>query len=211
VTYQRIIYLPTDKIEAAPWNPPRRTNSKVMASLVRSMRENGFWWYMPLIIGRGDVLADGHRRLAAACELRIVSVPVLRVDKAADVLWSEINGRRRTVSAAESLEAHVRGLQAIPDQHSRPVQEIVNVVGLDELRKDYMIGVSPSILTWAKTIGRYIGQTDARMIAQITMWLRKHEMQRRVRAAMDGGIEPGLLMGHVLNDTPLPRPTWATG
>jgi hypothetical protein len=172
------------------------------------MREHGFWWYMPLILGRNDVLGDGHRRLTVARELQLVSVPAVRVDKAADVLWSEINGLRRTVSGSETLEAVVLGLSQPPPQHVKEIDRFLQIVGLEEASKDYMRGVAPRIIDIAMRVGRYIGSTDDKMLACIVTWLRRQNAQRNARTAMDGGIDPELLFGLIVDDRPLPKPTW---
>ncbi len=204
-TNRAIVYLPIGQVQCAPWNPPRRTRKEALAGLVASMRESGFWWYMPLILARDGTLADGHRRLEAAKVLRLTDVPCARVDKAADVLWAEINGRRRTVSSAETLEAATRGLTVLPEEHSKAVTEFLRIVGMEQAQASYMTGVSPHILAWAKKVARYVGYDgDEPMIARCVLWLRKHEMQRRVRGAMDAEVDANLLLGYVLSDAPLP-------
>lgn len=202
---QRVIYIPVEQIKPAPWNPSRRTKPSNIAALVHSMKAHGFFWWKPVIIGREDVMGDGHRRLCAAKAANIPHVPALRVDMAADVIWAVENGRRRTVTSAESLEAATLGLTYLPDQHSKSVQEIIAVVGMEQLKQDYMIGVSPHILSWAKRTATYIGHdNDKAMIANIVLWLRKHEMQRRVRGAMDAEVDPSVILGYIMIDKPLP-------
>ncbi len=203
---QRIVYLPIGQVHDAPWNPSRRTSKNAVAGLVRSMRESGFWWYMPLVLGRDGLLADGHRRLAAARILKLTEVPCVRVDKAADVLWAEINGRRRTVSRSETLEAVTLGLEVVPEDHSVKVAEFLRVVGIDNAKQSYMIGVSPSILDWARKLARYIGfDGDDEMIGKCVCWLRKHQMQRRARSAMDAEMDPSTIFGYIIGDSPLPK------
>lgn len=202
---RRIVYLPIGQVKEAPWNPSRRTNNTVTRGLVKSMRESGFWWYMPLVLGRDGTLADGHRRLSAAKELRLTEVPCVHVDKSADVLWAEINGRRRTVSKAETLEAVTLGLQAMPDEHSAEVTEFIRIIGMDEARQPYMIGVAPGILTTARKAARYMGyERDEEMLKRLVVWFRKHRMQNPARIAMNAEVDPALLFDYIIADKPLP-------
>lgn len=206
---RRIIYLPTSEIHPAPWNPPIRTESRNLQSLIKSMRANGFFWYVPLIVGRGDILADGHRRYAAAVTLGIPQVPVLRIDKAADLLWAELNGMRRPVSSAESLEGYLLGLEHVPEQHAGDVAEYMGVMGEEAARLDFMRGVSPRVLDIGRRILRYLGKTgDKDLLRMAVLWLRKHRMSRSVRwitEVEDDESDPNLLLGYILADKPLPK------
>lgn len=206
----RIIYMDIDRIKPAPWNPARRTTPKALQPIIISMREHGFWPYQHLILGRDDVLADGHRRLAAAKAVGLPRVPVMRVDKAADVIWAEINGKRQEITASQSLEAIAHGLSVIPDRHKSEVEKFIQVMGRgpDGINAPLMAGVAPSIMDWARKTARYIGidpDREPSQVKRIIFWLRRHQMQKRVRAAMEDEIDPQTVIEFINADLPLPK------
>jgi hypothetical protein len=194
-----------DTINTAKWNPPGRVSKAALGTL-REQIEMAGGILIPLALGKGDVLADGHRRLAVARELGHPTVPVRRFPEfEPDWLWARLNAGTKAVGAKTWGQA-VRGglrVELLPPPDRRKVSELIRILGkrrYDDLMDN---GRSTGILYWAVRLGHYCGDESDKSIRAWIMWLDKHDMQYPARQAMERECPEDVLLGARDADLPI--------
>jgi ParB/RepB/Spo0J family partition protein len=117
-------------IREATWNPRRERNEEALDSLIESVRTVGI--LQPLVVRHtedGLEVVCGHRRLSAAREARLETVPVIvrhvDVPTAYDMAMAE-NLQREDLTEIDEAEAYRVWLE-----HGQTVEEIALRVGRD--------------------------------------------------------------------------------
>ena len=192
-------HFPIKDIRFAPFNPPDRVAEANTRDLRRSMEKDGFWPFSSVIIGNGNVLADGHRRVSVARELGIESVPADVIDEDADKWWALWNGTRRVLHTKDVLYAHVMGLNELPANGRRYIQMLDECLGPESLKALVVKhGIAPAIYAEARQLAIYCGlKQDVTFLVQCIYWLTENKMRHTAHTAMRSDIDPRLLIDAV--------------
>lgn len=200
-----ITLVPVDSLRPAPWNPPQRTASVNLRSLVQSMRENGFWASSPIRVARDMMIIDGHRRWMAAKMAGIENVPVF-VDESADpkAAYLTINSTVRPPTSREWLHAYLGGAQ-VPPRLRRDIMRIADVCGEQMLWRIAQANLSPrSLMAVGRRALRYIGISpdDDEWLSRVIRWAVDGRRQWQVRTATFYGnhIPPEELRQAIVED-----------
>ncbi len=140
-------YAPDQITVRDDFNPRSSVDEDRQAELVASIRTMGI--LQPLVCevtnGDGPVLVDGHRRLAAAAELRLATVPVLirsgDVDELAEAIV--LNLRRENLNPVDEATGYQRLIDA-----GRSIPQVADLVGAsDQVVRSRLrlLGLSPTI------------------------------------------------------------------
>ena len=199
----KIELLPIETVREAPFNPALRTLPHKMKELRDSIEEHGI--EVPLIIGSYGVLGDGHRRLACARELGLEVVPVVRSKTRTSWDIYADNSTQRPTRASEWLQAVVKGfpIDMVPIKHRRHIADVMRVHPRDELIRMANIGQSPTIINFARRVGRHIGDTSDPMLRKIDNWFIKHGVQYKTRKAIEDGCTPDTVFRAIEEDRPI--------
>lgn len=193
-----------DLITPAAFNPAVRTEPKNIQDLVDSMRKDGFWPYMPLLLGRGDILADGHRRWTAAKVLKMEIVPCRRIDKSSAEIWAELNGTVRIITSREVASAVAAGMDAPMPKYQRQFDQLKAIAGDEGVRMVALNNFSVSIIKEVMAAARYVGKADDKSFcSQVLRWMISNRTQRAVMEARRDKISPSLLLRKIEQNKPL--------
>ncbi len=207
-----IEFVGLDDINTASWNPPARVTPQALAELRNQIEAVG-GILQPLILARGDILADGHRRLAVARELGYQRVPVRRLHEfEPDELWARLNAGTLSVSKKTWGQAVRYGLttEVVPLSTKNQIAELIRLLG--KRRYDDLIDNkrSPGILYWAVRLSRYCEDDSDKWIKSCLIWLDDHNQQLNVRIAMQQSCPPETIIRAVKENRPLQR-YWGVG
>lgn len=197
------------KLTPASWNPPGRTSDKSLRSLVSSMREDGFWEWEPIQVVKEEgqwIVADGNRRFRVAQIIGLEEVPVVFVKMDSMQYWAKKNGTIKPPTIRETGIAISRGLNYIPPNHERTLNDLLSVYegDWDKIRELFEQGASPSIVTAARRVANYVGfKGDNEFIARTIAWMTKHRMSLTVSRAIYDKIDAEALYAKIASDEPL--------
>lgn len=202
-------YERTETLIASQFNPPARIEKGQLSSLVDSIRQDGFWDWEPIVLGRDGRVADGHRRLAAAKLAGIEKVPVKRVDMETSELWVRLNGLRKAITGRDYAYAYTHGIKSgsldLLDIHPiRDIRRLVEIGGDELVQKIVTTKSSPGILREAQVIAKYCGEkgNDAFLLRAVN-WLLDHKAQNVTRFFIRSELEALFLHRAVMEDKPI--------
>ena len=199
------MYVKTNTLRPAPFNPAIRTQLAYLKDLRQSMSEEGYWEWMPILVDRNGVIIDGHRRYTVAMLLHIDQLPVTIIDAEADEMWAKINGTSMTMSGKQVLQAVSNGLEKWPPKYADQIARLLDILGPEGLKELGDKGVSPHIVNTALRIARYCDLGDDKpFLALCVMWLATHRMMNLVTVrAMKTEIDPTVVERKIRTDKPL--------
>jgi hypothetical protein len=204
-----IIWVPTNSLKPSDFNPPSRSYLSRCKELVASMKEHGFDEFRPILVGNDGRIGDGHRRWTVAQHLGIPLVPIMLVDKSSAELF-ERNRGNRSISSSQWMYASQYGIKNIPPNTARQIETLYELVGDTGIVMLANRGASPSIITYAQRIAKYINATTPIMIARIIYWLVEQRQQDNTRRFMGDFGDPAVLIDAIVNKKKLQRGEWAT-
>lgn len=179
-----VVMMDVEEIHPAGFNPAARTDTRATRALMADIRGRGI--LVPLIVGRDNILADGHRRLACAKALGIQRVPVVRYDAPAEELYT-INTTARPLRTSDWFAAYAQGLApgSVNNKTARDILEIERLIGNDAARAMAARGRSPHILTWARRAAIYCNDPTDEFVREALRWLDECNQQFALRKALD--------------------------
>jgi len=187
-----------------------RLEGNDMRELVKSMIDDGFRWWEPILIGSDDKIGDGHRRLKAALQVGIELVPTIKVlDKTSVELFKSRNNLRKRFDAYQWLRIYLidNSFDGIPNKYQRDIKKLL-VWGItpEELLNEFsQKGIGPGIVAYVERVLRFL-EKDGILLdpKKITRWMNKHKMQFQARKSIDTGIhQTKHFVNCINNDVPL--------
>ena len=198
------------ELQLSDFNPPSRSESKNIRDLVKSMNKSGFWKYSPILIANG-IVADGHRRIAAAKICNITKIPAIKIEGDHQKVWVEMNSIKRAIYGKDWISAVSNGLSAdiAMTTNKCRVGNIISVGGVDLLKYFNDNGLTSYTMELARHVAKYIGlETDNAVLIQIVHWMKETKSTNAVKMAMKEQIDPRILLEIILGNEPL-RMTWS--
>jgi hypothetical protein len=200
-----VTWMRPDDILVGGFNPRSRTSERNLAALVQSMKKNGFFSYEPLKIASNGMLADGHRRLAAAKIAGIDKVPVIETDFHIGHMY-KLNETHRKHTPREWLQVYVKGMEdAVPDRITRKIMKLKEVVGNKGLIFLAEKDLSPNIYNLGVMVARYCETNSLKFQKKIIYWLANNQQQFAVRSAMREQVAHRLIIDAINEDRKLER------
>jgi hypothetical protein len=174
----------TSSIVEAKFNAPQRTEARGLKSLMADIEKRGV--IVPVVIGRGMILADGHRRLACVKALGIETIPAMVYDIPAEELYT-INQTQRKLSSGEWFSAYAAGfpIEGVGPKNRANITEIERLIGRGDMCKMAARGRSPNIVSTAKRAALYCGDPSDAFTAECLRWLDECGQQFAVRKAIE--------------------------
>ena len=201
------------KIKESSFNPSARAT----ASSVKGLRENieEFGILQPLSLTKGNKLADGHRRLAAAKIIGLKTVPVIvHSESCPKKLFASLNANSKTVTGANWLEAYLGGLDldtpGFPQYVAYNIQRLEEIGGKKLLNRIVAKCSSPTIITRITRVARYIGWENDEHYLKVANWFLKHGCVRDSVRAVETGWSPIRLKRAINSDRPI-KSSWQVG
>lgn len=194
-----IVEFPIGKINKAGFNPPVRTYDVSLERLKAQILAAGSI-LSPVHIGRGDVLADGHRRVAIAEELGWETVPArVHPDTPAEVLWVQLNSGTMHVTASQWFAAVYFGLPVdvalMPMDIRRNIEELSSLMSREDIARLIELGRSPSIIRTARYVATYCERSDdLDFLKKTILWFIDNQSQFSARRAIAEGAPTDLLI-----------------
>ncbi len=198
----KVEMMDVDEIKTADFNPVLRTKPNKLMALMDDIAENGI--EVPLIIGSDGILGDGHRRLYCAKHLGIKKVPVIRSKRTSIELYT-INKTQKPTRGGEWLQAVHQGfpIDLVPKRYRREIENLQRVLSKDEFSEIAENGKSPTVMQFARFVGRFVGDTSDDMLRRIVKWFYKHGMQYKARKAIEEGASPQVILRAINEDRPI--------
>lgn len=203
-------------LREASWNPPGRINDRRMRYLMASIDQYGWVQTDPIILARDAhtnewVVADGHRRRAAAIRKNVEYVTVMRnYDLTAQQYYAMRNGTSSPPSVKETGQAVLLGLDVIPPSHQRSMDELLKACDYDweRVRAILAQGKSAGIITNVQRIVKYLNadfntKGDKEFETRTLDWVVRHNMGLTSSRAIQDGIKPEVLFQKIMDDQPI--------
>jgi len=180
-----------DALKSSFYNPPERTEQKRIENLVASIKTHGI--LVPVLITEDGQIVDGHRRVAAARQLEMTTVPaiVLPAGKLPDDVYLTINETTRKLGPSEFLHIELSGGK-VPARQRQHINWLRKHVGPDALITLRSRRQSPDAMRRALSqIVSYCDRMkDKKFIRQAFEWLIHFgDMRLFIVSAMQGGID----------------------
>lgn len=161
----RLVKLP--QFKPAPWNPPNR----VAKAAIRYIKDSLEWMGQasPVIITKGKLLVDGHRRLAAATMLGWTWLEAKLLDDTVspEEAYAQINFSSRRTSMKDMFQAFMINSYAIPLFYRDKFIRMQNAIGKQLMREMLEAGLSfTSFLTAVKA-----AEVSSLDVKDIIRWL----------------------------------------
>ena len=197
-TSKRITTVAVNSIRLLPQNPPIRTNKSNLQTLLTYMRERMAEGLPPLapsdrlLIGKDNILGDGHRRLAA---LKILGVQHVQVEfdptRTAAEIWRDRNSAN-TLNAQQVSAAAALGLdmQFWPYRVRRSADQLLSLAGDNAVELVVSSGISVSIVSVLRTAMGYCGRHDQAFGFALLRWMIVFNAQRLMRHIVDYRLMP---------------------
>lgn len=192
--------LAPDEIKVSHFNPAKRVDRNKLTGLILSIREYGI--LQPLALTHDRVLADGHRRHAAAKYLKLHTVPVAiytenRLDAA--TLWVVLNSDTMNLTPTQWLAAVDAGLSmdtpGFPEVLRKRVERLQALIGKEGIATLVEQGRSPYLADNAERLVRYCDRrNDEEFFKLAVLWLVTVSNSFNLRAAMEDDIPPDVLV-----------------
>lgn len=182
-----IVMLSVNSLTPAPWNPPQRTMSINLRSLVQSIKKNGFWLSNPIRVADNLMIIDGHRRWMAAKLAGIEQVPVY-IDHSGDPksAYLDINSTIRPPTSREWLHSYLSGGK-VPSRLERDIDRLRRVCGESMLWRIAQANLSPkSLIQVGVSAAKYIDESanNDETLKNIIFWMVEGKRQWQIRAAI---------------------------
>jgi len=187
-------YIPAEKLEYSPLNPPERTDESSVKSLIASIRSIGLQYPIlvsPLTSGKYSVI-DGNRRFKCLRDyLKWHTVPCIVSRGDPKKLFSGVSGTVKPLRAVDWLEVYVRGGD-LPSSSTKNsimhIERLLGKEGLDLLREH---NASPAVYQTARRVHKYceIPNDDDSMIYTLK-WIVENTLSRQLSAAMSNQRSP---------------------
>jgi len=186
-------------------NPADRVTGTALEDLMRSMRDNGFWYYRPVIITRKNVICDGHRRVTCAIALGIEEIPAYYIDEDPHKVWAEINSGVRTIGSRELYKASAMGLNFIPKTRAgTELQLVIKTYGMDVVKFMAAHSVSKTAIVYAKAIAGYVGEGDNHdYVVRCLYWIVEYRYIYKVRLFIELKMNADIIKLAIQNNTPI--------
>lgn len=193
-----------ERLSAAPFNPPDRTEARNLSDLKASIEELGI--LQPIVATRDYMIADGHRRWTCARELGLKQVPVHFRDMPIGAVWSANKGVRG-VKPSTWLSAVEGGLplENVAPSQRQIIGELRRVLSNEEFHSLAERQRSPGIFTQARQIAVYLNESGDEFMRLVILWLHKHRMSYIARRLREDSIPVDILREAIVQDRPLAR------
>lgn len=190
----KVRFIKTGDVKPAPFNPCNRTDdNKALRILYASMQKKGFLPHHPVILVKGNVIADGHRRWTVARMLEIAEIPYLMADEDLHEVWAE-NGSQRQITEKEMMLAMRDGLQVVPDGKAGRIEKVTTVIGADGVKLLADNNLSVASVDAGVRIAKYCGKKgDSDFTRKATLWVIKWKNAFEVNHLMRQSIPASLL------------------
>lgn len=196
-------YVRIASIKAAPYNPPNRMELKRTNTLIKSMATFGM--RHPLDIDKKKNLIDGHRRLFAAQQLGLKTVPVLFQPNSVTnaILYRELNGEVKPHNGPERLRVWLKEPTAVKPYFARKAERYEKWFGRDLLEFIAKSNCSIDIIDWGRKIWEHKHITCT--IRQFVEWTIKHRAGYFIRVFPHMKMTYAELNKIIANDEDFPR------
>ena len=194
----KVVEYPISKINLAGFNPPIRTYPQSLEALKSQIMAAGSI-LSPVHIGQGDLLADGHRRVAIARELGMTTVPtILHPDTPVEVLWVQLNAGAMPITPSQWFAAVFHGLPVdvalMPMSIRRRIERLLQLLDREEVTRLIELGRSPTIIDTAGFVVRYCDREgDDEFLKKTILWFIDNQSQFSARRAIAEGCPTDLL------------------
>lgn len=209
----KVVDYPVAQIKVAGFNPPIRTYPLSLETLQAQIMAAGRI-LSPIHIGKDDVLADGHRRVAVAKELGWDAVPALiHPDTPADVLWVQLNAGAMPLTPSQWFAAVYYGLPVdialMPMSIRRRIENLTDLLDRETVARLIELGRSPTIIDTARFVTRYCERgDDPAFLKRTIMWFIDNQSQFSARRAIADGAPIDLLIEAIEEGRPI-HSQWA--
>lgn len=198
-----------DSLEPRPYNPPGRTNEKIVKALADSIKRVGRIVY-PLLVTRTKtksgkrMIIEGHRRLAAARLLGWTQVPVILTDDDdPDVIYAEVNGTSLRMSGVHALHVYLANPRAVMGKTRRTLEHAEKLVGRALMQELCSRGLAVATVRRAWDLMRYCNMKTPDMVRKCLKWMLKTGANWKAHEVMVAGVPPEKILAHVRAGTPL--------
>ena len=176
-------------VKGAEYNPVRRTATKRLKELLRSMSEIGLLY--PILVDERYKIIDGHRRHACALELGWETIPAIVVPDARgnrDAIYASVNITAAKMTGNESLAAWLGNTHAASPRNQKLFAEMTNTLGISLVMRLAETGLSSRVYQTACRIGRYCGDSSVDFVRLATKWLMDVAVIGQAMKALERGI-----------------------
>jgi len=191
---------PIKDLDTASFNPPGRVTNAAIHSIVETFAITDGHITSPIQVGKGMIVADGHRRLAAAKLEGHTWIPAMIYHDVPSALLYSLNRATRPFDGRTWMETYVLGLEPehIKPEQLNKIMHIQDWVGFDYMR-DVMVNgpypVGTGVYNIARTVSIYC-EVDKKLewMTKITKYLVELRQQTACRNyTRDGGSAEGML------------------
>lgn len=192
---------PVSSIKTAAYNPKSRTEEKNLASLKKSIKENGL--LLPIMVDASGNLIDGHRRLAVYKSLRKRDIPTIEVSSAIgkDKIFETVNSTQRKINNRDMIHIYING-GVVPQRAVLMIDKTKSIIGDVGLKKLASYNASYRIYDSALITSRYIKNNNIEL-KDIIMWLGEHNSAFKVRRAMEVKVSKDVIINAIKKNKPL--------
>ncbi len=199
--------LAVSTLSAASWNPKSRTRIDTghMKRLVESVRKFGI--VVPVIALEDGTIIDGHRRVMAAKELDLLTVPVLVHEPnglTPHDVYGQVNYAVRPLEGVEHIEVYLDGGPVPNPSQLKIIEEIEGRFGRKTLKRMAKAGVGPRVFSVSRSFISYseLEDDDDAALRTALMWAIETGAGRRLEEAMREGIDAPRLWGFINANKP---------
>jgi len=201
----------------APWNPQSRIDAtdNAFLRLVDSIRDYG--QFMPVLINYMGLIIDGNRRVAAC---RMLDKPVLYVvvpNADARLIYREVNRLQQSIAGAQLAEIYAIDPEALTEKQKKRIQRFAIAFGGSKPFLEFLRGTnikmraSMTRAAWVISAAEGLQIKPGNDTFMLAKWAQTHNEFKSLCEIRDHSHiiaqVPELkdwVMGHVLNDVPLP-------
>lgn len=203
--------MPPDEIKIAHFNPVKRVERDRLTGLMLSIKDHGI--LTPLALAHDMILADGHRRRAAAIYLKLEVVPVaIHVESPLDAasLWVTLNSETMSLTPTQWLAAIDSGLPldtpGFPEVLRRRVEKLLTLVGREGISMLVENNRSPYLIDAADRVVKFVDMRGDEEFYKLTVdWLIYVGNSFNVRTAITEEVPPDVLIEAIREAKPLTR------
>lgn len=194
-----VFLLAIKDVKRSPWNPPSRIEEKRLRGLVESIEDVGLLY--PILVGEGNRLIDGHRRLAAAIKLGWKHIQAIKIDTEFEHTYGSIQSSQDKLRGNDLLHIYLANPKALIARQRARFETIEKLCGRESLEKIHKAGLTAFIFDVSMRAVRYM---DGKItVREVLNWAIKFSMTRHLRNLLDNEVPVASLRKAISENKPI--------
>jgi hypothetical protein len=178
-------------LKAAKYNPPDRMK-KDLKTLMDSFKKHG--QIIPIVVGQGDELVEGHRRVAAARKLGWTELKAIRVLEDAPIIFREINVNTHKHNGAQTMQVYMADKRAVSDKIRKEGDLYLSLIGRPAMKKMADEGAGFGSMRLAYRLLKKGDCFNKRNFLTLVNYMWKNKNSYAVRLAFRNGTTPAQIL-----------------